>query len=47
MTREAVTGGMTSRWRDCPRRAEERAGQRTWDVVVGVTTRVVDTSTQV
>jgi hypothetical protein len=47
MTREAVTGRMTSRWRGYPRRAKERAGQRIWDVVVGVTRRVVDTSTQV
>ena len=47
MMREAVTGRVDRPAADCPRRAEERAGQRTWDVVVGVTTRVVDTSTQV
>jgi hypothetical protein len=47
MTREAVAGADDQPVADCPRRAEERAGQRTWDVVVGVTRRVVDTSTQV
>ena len=47
MTREAVTGWDDRPAADCPRRAEERAGQRTWDVVVGVTMRVVDTSTHV
>ena len=47
MTREAVAGRMTSRWRTAPGGPKERAGQRTWDVVVGVTMRVVDTSTQV
>jgi hypothetical protein len=47
MTREAVAGRDDPPVADCPRRAEKRAGQRTWDVVVGVTTRVVETSTQV
>ena len=47
MTGEAVAGRDDRPAADCPRRAEERAGQRTCDVVVGVTRRVADTSTQV
>jgi len=47
MTGEAVAGRNGQPWAHGPRRAEERAGQRIWDVVVGVATRVVDTSTQV
>ena len=47
MTGEAVIARDGPPAADCPRRAEERAGQRIWDVVVGVTRRVVDTSTQV
>ena len=47
MTGQAVAGRDDRPAADCPRRAEERAGQRIWDVVVGVTRRVADTSTQV
>jgi len=47
MRRETAAGRDERPAADCPRRADERAGQRTWDVVAGVTRRVADTSTQV